>query len=169
MDPKLFFSYFLLKSQCIKSSLRLRSQQVPDAISSYVRNGFWKDYCWGTRHPSHGTDAGIISLWLRAIAAPSRLWFLMLAAWSAWGLLWKPSHPTADCWVPAPPISSAVSQLMTAMPPSPDGLPLPLRDSLQPQCCVGGPQRLGFSHFYALLIVGPCYLSPAISPRIILD
>lgn len=31
-------------------------------------------------------------------------------------LLWKSSHPMADCWALAPPISSAASQLMTAVP-----------------------------------------------------
>lgn len=62
------------------------------------------------------TDSGIISLWLRAVATPSHSWLLILAAGSAWGLSWKPSHPMADCWVPTPPVGSVASQLMMTVP-----------------------------------------------------
>lgn len=80
MDPKL--SFFFWKSQCLKSSLIVRSQWVADVITSYLRNGFCKD-CSVTPNPSHWFD--IISLWLMAVATPSHLWFLVLAAWSVWG------------------------------------------------------------------------------------
>ena len=79
----------------------------------------------------------------------------------------------ADGWVPAPPISFAAPQLMTAKQPPPDCLTVSLRDFLlvapHHSAHMGGFKRLRVSYSYALLMIGPYYLPPALSLHIDLD
>lgn len=79
----------------------------------------------------------------------------------------------ADGWVPAPPVSSAASQVMTAAQPPPDRLPVSLRDFLlvppHHSTHMGGFKRLRVRYSYALLMIGPYYLLPALSLHVDLD
>lgn len=156
----------MLKSLCIKSSLRLRSQRVTRCYFFLHLEWFLKRLLLGDQHLSHWFKHYQPSVkgCCHSPATPgsSRLLHKLQHE-----VCVKPNHPygTQPGWVPAPPISFAA--------------PLPVNDSLMAthlqiaSLCpwetfswfpphhsthMGGFKRLRVRYSYALLMIGPYYL-----------